>query len=103
MKNLLLMIIASAVVHAHSLDDQTHPVRLSCPGVSETERGPAGVPGKRGSKGETGSIGILVIYTVVKTEALKVQTCSCFASELSKAILASKFSSDFEMHLQRNI
>ena len=57
MKNLVLMIIASVVIHAHSFDDQTHQVTLSCPGRSKTARGPDGVPGKRGSKGETGSRG----------------------------------------------
>ena len=57
MKNVMLMIIASFIIHAHSFDDQTHQVTLSCPGRPETGRGPAGVPGKRGSKGETGSRG----------------------------------------------
>ena len=53
----MLMIFASFVIHAHSFDDQAHQVTLSCPGRPETGRGPAGVPGKRGSKGETGSRG----------------------------------------------
>ena len=40
---------------------------------------------------------------VVKTKILKVQTYSCFMFEFSRTILASKFSCDFEMHIQKNI
>ena len=57
MKTLVLMIIASVVIHVHSFEDQIHQVTLSCPGALQTGVGPAGIPGKRGNKGETGSKG----------------------------------------------
>ena len=57
MKVFALVFVFSSLICAHSQDDFTQQVTLSCPVNSESNRGPAGVPGKRGSKGEEGSMG----------------------------------------------
>ena len=52
MKIFLLVIILSSLIIVYSHGDSNQQVTLSCPAISETTRGPPGVPGKRGSKGE---------------------------------------------------
>ena len=53
----VLVLIASSVVQVHSQIDSAQQVTLSCPARPEESRGPAGVPGKRGGKGDLGSRG----------------------------------------------
>ena len=56
MKFFALFVINSClVIHVCSHGEASQQVTLSCPASAETNRGPAGVPGKRGSKGEPGS------------------------------------------------
>ena len=57
MKFFFLMFVIPLLIFVHSQDDFAQQVTLSCPVNSESNRGPAGVPGKRGSKGEEGSMG----------------------------------------------
>ena len=57
MKLFALTLFVSLIISAYSQFDSTQQVTLSCPARLEEKRGPAGVPGKRGSKGETGSMG----------------------------------------------
>ena len=57
MKIFALTLIVSFIVHVYSQIDSTQKVTLSCPARPEENRGPAGVPGKRGSKGDLGSRG----------------------------------------------
>ena len=52
MKIFLLSIILSVLVIVYSHGDTNQQVTLSCPAIPETNRGPQGVPGKRGSKGK---------------------------------------------------
>jgi len=57
MEYFVVIIVVGMIVQVCSFNEQTHQVTLSCPSRAELERGPAGVPGKRGSKGEPGSMG----------------------------------------------
>ena len=54
MKVFALMFVICTLIFVYSQDDFTQQVTLSCPVNPESNRGPAGVPGKRGSKGEPG-------------------------------------------------
>ena len=54
MKVFALMFVICTLIFVYSQDDFTQQVTLSCPVNPESNRGPAGVPGKRGSKGESG-------------------------------------------------
>ena len=51
------MFVICMLIFVHSQDDFTQQVTLSCPVNRESNRGLAGVPGKRGSKGEPGNGG----------------------------------------------
>ena len=55
MKIFALTLIASLIIHIYCQIESTHQVTLSCPARPEENRGPTGVPGKRGSKGNSGS------------------------------------------------
>ena len=55
MKVFALALIASSVVFVLSQIDSTQHVMLLRPAIPEENRGPAGVSGKRGSKGDLGS------------------------------------------------
>ena len=57
MKIFALNLIASFIIHVYSHIDSTQQVTLSCPIRPEANRGPAGVPGKRGNKGDLGGRG----------------------------------------------
>ena len=57
MKVFALMFVICMLIFVYSQDDFTQQVTLSCPVHRESNRGPAGVPGKRGSKGEPGNAG----------------------------------------------
>ena len=57
MKTFGLALIASFIIHVYSHIESTQQVTLSCPATREGNRGPVGIPGKRGSKGELGSRG----------------------------------------------
>ena len=56
-----------SITQSHS-DTSTQQVTLSCPGMPEEDlRGPPGVPGKRGSKGEFGSPGLWkLVYNIAR-------------------------------------
>ena len=54
MKVFALMSVICTLISVYSQDDFTQQITLSCPVNPESNRGPAGVPGKRGSKGEPG-------------------------------------------------
>ena len=51
MNALLLFSLVSTLVLTCSHEDLTQQVTLSCPSRPEMDRGPPGVPGKRGAKG----------------------------------------------------
>ena len=57
MKVFALIFVICTLIFVYSQDDFTQQVTLSCPVNPESNRGPAGVPGKRGSKGESGNRG----------------------------------------------
>ena len=57
MKVFALVFVICKLIFVYSQDDFTQQVTLSCPVNPESNRGPAGVPGKRGSKGEQGDRG----------------------------------------------
>ena len=52
-----LILISSWIIYAYSHTNSTKEVTLCYPVKTEENRGPTGVPGKRGIKGETGSRG----------------------------------------------
>ena len=54
MKAFALMFVICTLIFVYSQDDFSQQVTLSCPVNPESNRGPAGVTGKRGSKGEQG-------------------------------------------------
>ena len=57
MKVFALTLIASFIFQVYSQIDSTQQVTLSCPARQEGNRGPVGVPGKRGNKGDLGRKG----------------------------------------------
>jgi len=60
----IYIVIMFLDIQVCAFDEQTHQVTLSCPIRPESERGPTGVPGKRGSKGETGSMGKKICFNI---------------------------------------